>query len=116
MNVTIRPITVKDYESFFKEKPARTIRGNVIILDDRVVAVYGVLLFQQHTMLFSDMVDDLDVSPIIIWRWSKRAMELLNDIKQPILAVTQDSCRYLESLGFRYEKPFDGAKLYRYIG
>lgn len=116
MNVELKPITVADYVSFFKEQPKRTIRGYSFFLDGEMVAVFGALLGRGATMLFSDVKQGLEASPIIIWRWAKRALELIDDMRQPLYATSQDSEKFLYSLGFVYRGDTKYGKLYEYMG
>ena len=116
MNVEIKPITVDNYMSFFKEQPKYTIRGYSFFLDGEIVAVFGALLGQKQTMLFSDVKDNLQVSPVIIWRWAKRSLKLINDMKQPLYATSQKSGRFLQSLGFYHHGTTKYGELYEYLG
>lgn len=112
MNIEIKAITIDDYVRFFKEQPKRTIRGYAFFIDNEIVAVFGALLHKDGTMLFSDVKEGLEVSPIIIWRWAKRALKLIDDMKQPLYATSKKSGRFLESLGFSW----CGGNVYEYMG
>jgi len=114
--VEIKPITHADYVLFFNSQPDRTIRGYSFFLDDEIVAVFGALLHKDGTMLFSDVKEGLNVSPIIVWRWAKRALELINDMRQPLYATSQKSERFLLSLGFAFRANTKYGKLYEYLG
>lgn len=116
MNVEIKPITLDDYMSFFKVKPDRTIRGYSFLLDGEIVAVFGALLGKEQTYLFSDVKENLDVKPIIVWRWAKRALVLIDNMRQPLYATSQKSGRFLLSLGFIYRGDTKYGKLYEYLG
>jgi hypothetical protein len=101
-NVELKPITVSDYVHFFKEHPKRTIRGYSFFLNGEMVAVFGAILEKEGTMLFSDMKDGIDVPKITIYRWSKKALELIDDMKQPLYATTLHAGKFLDRLGFCY--------------
>jgi len=115
-NVELKPITIADYIGFFKEQPRRTIRGYSFFLNGEIVAVFGALLDKDGTMLFSDVKNGLGVSPIIVWRWAKRALGLIDDMKQPLYATSQKSERFLLSLGFVFRGDTKYGKLYEYLG
>lgn len=115
-NISMRPITLEDYRSFFKEEPKRTIRGYAFILNGEIAAVFGALLSKDGTMLFSDVREDLDVPPILAWRWAKRALFLIDDMRQPLFATSKSSDRFLKSLGFCYRGDTKCSKLYEYMG
>jgi hypothetical protein len=115
-DVEIRPITIVDYVNFFKEQPARTIRGYSFFLNGEQVAVFGALLDKNATMLFSDVKEGLSVHPVIVWRWAKRALELINDMRQPLYATSKNSERFLLTLGFVFRGDTKYGKLYEYLG
>lgn len=115
-DVEIKPITIADYVNFFKEQPARTIRGYSFFLNGEQVAVFGALLDKDATMLFSDVKGGLEASPIIVWRWAKRALELIDDMRQPLYATSKNSERFLLSLGFVFRGDTKYGKLYEYMG
>jgi hypothetical protein len=116
MNVELKPITVADYEAFFKKKPDRTIRGYSFFLDGEMVAVFGALLSNGATMLFSDMKAGLNVPAITVWRWAKRSLSLIADMRQPLFATSESSGRFLNSLGFTFRGDTKCGKLYEYLG
>ena len=116
-NIEIKPITLSDFLLFFKESPKRTIRGYSFFLDGKIVAVFGAILEEGGTMLFSDVKkEEINVAPIIIWRWAKRSLEKINDLKQPLYATSQNSGRFLKSLGFAFITDTRYGKLYQYLG
>lgn len=115
-NVEIKPITVNEYILFFKEEPKRTIRGYSFFLNGHIVAVFGALLDKDGTMLFSDVKDGLSVPAIIVWRWAKRALEMIDDMRQPLYATSKNSERFLLSLGFVFRGDTKYGKLYEYMG
>lgn len=114
--IEIKPITHKDYVLFFKTQPDRTIRGYSFFLNGEIVAVFGALLSKDATMLFSDVKPGLTISPIIVWRWAKRALELINDMRQPMYATSDKSSKFLLSLGFVFRGDTKYGKLYEYLG
>lgn len=116
MNIELRPITIKDYVKFFNEQPKRTIKGYSFILDGEIVGVFGALLDKDGTMLFSDLKPDLKAPAITKWRWAKRALWLINDMRQPLFATTLNSGKFLTSLGFMYRGDTKHGKLYEYLG
>lgn len=115
-NVELKPITIEDYVHFFKRQPDRTIKGYAFYLDGEMVAVFGALLGKDATMLFSDMKQGIDVPAITVWRWSKKALKLLEDMKQPLYATSHSSGKFLNSLGFHYRGDAKCSKLYEYLG
>ena len=116
MNIEIKPITHEDYVKFYNKQPERTIQGYSILLNGELVAVFGVLMEKKNVrIMFSDMKKDINVPKMTIWRWSKKAMAMLNDIKLPIYAYTDNSEKYLQSLGFCYHADTKYGKLYRYV-
>lgn len=115
-NIELRPITINEYILFFKEEPKRTIRGYSFFLNGHIVAVFGALLSKDGTMLFSDMKKELDIPAILVWRWAKRALSLINDMRQPLYATSQKSGRFLNSLGFVFRGNTKSGKLYEYLG
>lgn len=110
--ITLTPITADDYELFFKERPKRTIRGYAFWMDGEIKAIFGALLGDKATMLFSDMKQDIKLPAITIWRWAKSALEQIDDMRQPLYATTEKSDKFLRSLGFRHI----GGKTYEYVG
>lgn len=116
MNVELKPITLEQYEMFFKQKPHRTIRGYSFFLDGEIVAVFGALLDQGSTMLFSDVKEGLNAPAITIWRWSKRALKLIDDMGQPLYATSKNAEKFLLSLGFVFHTNTKYGKLYVYRG
>jgi hypothetical protein len=117
MNVELKPITIADYVAYFKEQPKRTIRGYSFFLDVELVAIFGAILEKEGTILFSDMNKDLKVPKITIYRWSQKALKLIDDMKQPLYATTLHSGKFLTSLGFRYRGITKyGRMLYEYMG
>ncbi len=116
MNIEIRSITHDDYVEFYNKQPARTLQGYSIFLDGELVAVFGVLIEKKNVrIMFSDIKKGISVPKMTIWRWSKKAMAMLNDIKLPIYAYTNNSGKYLQSLGFCYHADTKYGKLYRYV-
>ena len=117
MNVEIKPITLADYRHFFGDEPKRTIRGYSFFLDGDMVAVFGAILERDGTMLFSDMKAGIGVPKITIYRWSKKALKLIDDMKQPLYATTLGAGKFLSSLGFEYRGDTKcGRLLYEYMG
>lgn len=116
MNIELRPITITDYAAFFGKSPDRTIRGYAFLVDGEMVGVCGALLGKDSTMLFSDVKEGFTAHPITIWRWAKRAMELLDTMKQPLYATSQNSGKFLNSLGFVFRGDTRYGKLYEYLG
>lgn len=117
MNIELRPITLGDYRVFFKTEPDRTIRGFGFWLDGELVAIFGAWLHKDATMLFSDMKPDIDVPKITIYRWAKKALGLIDNMKQPLYATTLDAGKFLNSLGFRFCGHTKCGKLiYEYMG
>jgi len=117
MNVELKPITIADYVAYFKEQPKRTIRGYSFFLDGELVAIFGAILEKEGTILFSDMNQNLDVPKITIYRWSKKALKLIDDMKQPLYATTLHAGKFLSSLGFCYRGTTKyGRLLYEYMG
>lgn len=117
MNVELKPITVRDYVYFFKEQPKRTIRGYSFFLNGEMVAVFGAILEKEGTMLFSDMKPDIEVPKITIYRWSKKALKMIDDMKQPLYATTLHAGKFLSSLGFRFHGHTKcGRLIYEYMG
>jgi hypothetical protein len=114
-NIEIKPITVDDYVHFFKESPKRTIRGYSFFLNGEMVAVFGALLDKDGTMLFSDMRENLPVPKITIYRWAKKALRKIEDMKQPLYATSGNSGKFLKSLGFCYRGDTECSKLYEYL-
>lgn len=115
-NVELKPITVDEYILFFKEEPKRTIRGYSFFLNGHIVAVFGALLDKDGTMLFSDVKEGLNAPAILVWRWAKRALFLINDMRQPLYATSKNSGRFLSSLGFVFRGDTKSGKLYEYLG
>ena len=115
-NIEVKPITENEYILFFKEEPKRTIRGYSFFLNGHIVAVFGALLNKDGTMLFSDVKEGLSVPPILVWRWAKRALKLIDDMGQPLYATSQKSERFLLSLGFSFRSDTKYGKLYEYLG
>lgn len=116
MNVELRAITVSDYAAFFGKAPDRTIRGYAFMVDGKMVGVCGALLGKDSTMLFSDLKEEIDAHPVTIWRWAKRAMDMLAEMKQPLFATTDTSEKFLNSLGFVFRGNTKYGKLYEYLG
>ena len=114
--IEIKPITISDYVEFFGVKPERTIRGYCFYLNGERVAVFGALIDKKVTMLFSDMRDGIDVPKITIWRWAKKALGMISDMKQPMYATSKSSGKFLTSLGFRFYGDTKYGSLYEYVG
>lgn len=110
--ITLTPITVDDYQSFFGRPPERTIRGYAFWMDGEVKAVFGALLGDKATMLFSDMKSGIELPAITVWRWAKSALEQIDDMRQPLYATSERSGKFLRSLGFQHM----AGKTYRYVG
>lgn len=117
MSVELKPITHDDYVKFYDKQPSHTIQGYSIFLNGDLVAVFGVLVQDKKNarIMFSDIKKDIDVPKMTIWRWSKKAMQMLDHIRLPIYAYTRGSEKYLESLGFCYHADTEYGKLYRYM-
>lgn len=117
MNVELKPMTLSDYIHFFKKAPERTIRGYSFFLDGRMVAVFGVLMERDGVMMmFSDIEKDIKVPKITIWRWARKALRMVDDLKCPLYAITINSGKFLQSLGFHYHADTKHGKLYEYVG
>jgi len=114
--IEIKPITIADYVRFFDKQPDRTIRGYSFYFDGEMIAVFGALLDKDATMLFSDIKKGIDVPKITIWRSAKKALALIDDMKQPLYANSQSSGKFLCSLGFRFHGDTKYGKLYQYMG
>ena len=107
---------MSEYILFFREEPKRTIRGYSFFLNGHIVAVFGALLGKDGTMLFSDMKPGVKPPAIIVWRWAKRALGMINDMRQPLYAISHNSGKFLNSLGFTFRGDTKHGKLYEYLG
>lgn len=116
MNVELKPINTADYVEFFGVSPTHTIRGYCFYLDGRKVAVFGAILEKECTMLFSNMKEDINVPKITIWRWAKKSLRLIDDMRQPLYATSKNSGKFLNSLGFVFRGDTKYGKLYEYLG
>lgn len=115
-DIEIKPITIADYVLFFGKQPESTIRGYCFYLDGEVVAVFGAVLSKDVTMLFSDVKKEINVPKITIWRWAKKALGWIDDMRQPLYATSESSGKFLNSLGFRFHSDTKYGKLYEYMG
>ncbi len=116
MTVELKPITTEDYKAFFGELPKNSIRGYSFVRDGEMVAVMGVIISKDGSVLFSDIKGELQASPVAIWRWSKRALDKLHDMRQPLVATTQSSEKFLNSLGFVFRGDTKYGKMFEYMG
>lgn len=98
----VRPIRQSDLSKF--EHHNETVRGFVIEIDDRLVAVYGVI----HTVpmqAFSEMSEELKQYPKTIMRAILSFGDILKQYSNTIYAVPSpkypNSYKVLERVGFK---------------
>ena len=95
----------KEYaENFYGDKPAKSFRGYVAILGDKVVGIGGVTVYNSNMMLFSEMKDEMRPFKRDIVKSIRILKEFISNYKYPIMAIASNtepiSEKILTTMGF----------------
>lgn len=111
----IRAATVEDVRQFYQsDYPPVRMRAFAAIEGDKVLGLAGVYYEGKHAIAFSHLTDEMYKHKKQIVRATRMVMKMITDRRLPVVAICQDqrARRFLEHLGFKYEKEIEHGSLY----
>lgn len=112
----LRLATAADVEAFYGHPMAHTMRGYVVMLDGKPVALGGIVYRFGVLCAFSEMKDQFRPYKVSIVKFARKMGELLNEA--PGLAVANPrepgSERLLRRLGFEHVGSSSEGEVYRW--
>ncbi len=112
----LRLATAADVEAFYGQPPEHTMRGYVVLLAGRPVALGGIVYRCGMLCAFSEMKDQFRPYKVSIVRFARKVGELFNGL--PGMAVASPSepgaDKLLRRLGFEYVASCDEGKVYQW--
>ena len=97
----ITQATDEQYKAFYGVDRERNIVAYAVQLNGVVTAMFGAIVKRDYAVLFSDIVGEHP--RLRVWRGAAIAMQYLRLINKPLIAHTDTSGRFLESIGFYRE-------------
>lgn len=117
-SVTIRRATAEDIASFYGERPKRSMRAFVGILDGKPVGLAGVYYHQGQVVAFSETKPEMAGLRHAIGRGALAVVALLRRMNIPVLAVAQNdipgATAFLERCGFEHVETTCQGEVYRW--
>lgn len=106
-DLVIRNITGNDIKHFYGDAIKHTVRGWAVDIDGVLVAICGVFLTRGCVIAFSEVVPDIDVPHITVWRTAKEIMRRMSGLGyRNIYAIacpkTKTAQAFLNRIGFMH--------------
>jgi len=105
LNQHLRPITRADLISFKGEPFDHSVKGFVVMSDDKIIAIAGVM-YSTPLQAFSTVTDEMRKFPKLFILAARYFRKLLSEFDLPIVAfaspLINNSDKYLEYIGFEY--------------
>lgn len=93
----VRLATRKDFLDFYGRLPPQTTRAKVWEVDGEPVAIVGWTIATGVPMVYSDVVEGLEVPKMTIWREAKKIMQ---EIPDSVCYSKGNSGEFLKRLGW----------------
>jgi len=97
---------------FFGRVPPYTIKAQVWETDEKMLAIAGYWTVRGVAVIFSDMVAEMDVAAITIWRQAKGYMQKLDKPAQCIAAPGSET--FLARLGWEHIGTSDQGEVFKW--
>lgn len=112
----LRLATAADVEAFYGRAPEHTMRGYVVMLGNRPVALGGIVYRFGALCAFSEMKDELRPYKVSIVRFARKIGEILNGVPGMAVASPSEpgSERLLRRLGFEHVGSSNEGEVYRW--
>lgn len=111
----IRPATSDDYMSIYGELPLYLTKAWSVDYDGRLAGIAGVMFQKSTILIFSDIVDNVSVPKITIYKVAQELMEKISGVTKYGIAVSGgNSCKFLKRLGFELFAYDRGREYYRW--
>lgn len=100
--ISYRFATASDIDTYYGERPARTIRAVVILMDDGPVAIIGMEQLRDRYVAFSEFKPELEphLKSMTVLRAIKAAQRMIQEARMPVLVVNTSNPKLIEKLGF----------------
>lgn len=102
--ITIEPATKEHAKEFYGDKPTKSFKGYVALLDGKVVGIGGLSFENETMMLFSDMKEEFRPFKDDIWKSIGILGKMVKKTNYPIVAIASNkekaSEKLLTKLGF----------------
>lgn len=110
------PATQALVEEFYGKVPMFSMRGFIVMFEEKPIGIVGIYTFQEKIIAFSQMKDEMRPLKKEIVRVIKSFMQFLSEMNVPVYAIASQqeptSLELLPKLGFAYLGEFSGDKVF----
>lgn len=105
--ISHRFATAADIDKYYGERPAKSIKAIVVLMDDEPAAVIGLEFCRDRFIAFSEFKPELEphLKTMPVLRAVKAAQRMILDAPLPVLVCNTTNPPLLERLGFTEIRP-----------
>lgn len=115
-DVEIYQATAEDLFMFFPKGPPRTAYSWVAKYKGKPVCLAGITLEKAGTLVYSEIMPDVDAPKMTVWRTAKALLECIRSVGLPMYAACQsdnfDAQAFVQRLGFTHKYPARGMEYF----